>query len=322
MTDLSQIRRRAQGHKLLVCQARLGVGVTRPECPADLPPEIWVPYNGLLMSGGGQNYRHGQVGRNVEGGPVAVGAARLLELDSDLAGNLRGPRLYEATRRTVVDLLEVPRGDWTPDEMGLERGRQRLLVLDGFVLRQCSLMMRGDRQGSAELLGASDVIDPVFTAEAAAGLVPSRWSWRVLRSMRVAIIQREVLDDPLVGREVTEQLQRRLVGRLCGVAERHAFAQIRSLELRLLLLFAQIAERWGRREARGVVLDVPLSQNTIADLACAKRRSISEPLQKLRQAKTLVRQTDSRWVFDPAVLETIEAGLDPLVEAVAAPSAR
>jgi hypothetical protein len=53
-----------------------------------------------------------------------------------------------------------------------------------------------------------------------------------------------------------------------------AIAQIPSLEARLEVLLWHLAERWGVRGRDAVVLQLPLTQQLLAELACARRTSV------------------------------------------------
>ena len=78
-----------------------------------------------------------------------------------------------------------------------------------------------------------------------------------------------------------------------------ALTQVRQLELRLWLLLWHLAERFGRVCPEGIRVELPITHQTLAELAGARRPSASAALSRLGRRGRL-RQIDHTWIlFDP-----------------------
>ena len=75
-----------------------------------------------------------------------------------------------------------------------------------------------------------------------------------------------------------------------------AIAQQHRLEDRLLLLFWQLADRYGRVGPEGVRLELRLTHELIGHLVGAYRPSVSAALTRLQQAGSCVATAD-RWIL-------------------------
>lgn len=69
------------------------------------------------------------------------------------------------------------------------------------------------------------------------------------------------------------------------------------VEERLLLLFALLAERWGRVTSYGVRLDLPVTHELLAVLCGARRPSVTLALRSLTRQELVARGTDGRWIL-------------------------
>ena len=78
-----------------------------------------------------------------------------------------------------------------------------------------------------------------------------------------------------------------------------ALTQVRQLELRLWLLLWHLAERFGRVCPEGIRLELPITHQTLAELAGARRPSASAALSRLARRGCL-RQIGHTWILlDP-----------------------
>jgi len=108
---------------------------------------------------------------------------------------------------------------------------------------------------------------------------------RAVRASRVWRIPwtelRHVLDShPRIGLSVTAQIGNRFK-RIESRVEHLVFRNLRSRVARILL---ELAEDFGRDEAGGRLIDLPLSQQDIAALVGATRQSVNGSLRELREA--------------------------------------
>jgi CRP-like cAMP-binding protein len=92
---------------------------------------------------------------------------------------------------------------------------------------------------------------------------------------------------------------------------RLAIAKFPRLDDRLLCVLWQLADRWGRRTADGVHLPLRLSHDVLADLASARRPSVSEAIKRLT-ADGAVSRSERTWYLHgdpPQQLGTLAADL-------------
>ena len=103
-----------------------------------------------------------------------------------------------------------------------------------------------------------------------------------------------------------------LIDRLCERAQRlavsQAICQLNGVDRRLLALFWQLAERWGKVVADGVSVTLPLPHRLIAELVGARRPTVSTALGQLADRGLLTRDGET-WLLhgDPVGVPTGEA---------------
>ena len=103
-----------------------------------------------------------------------------------------------------------------------------------------------------------------------------------------------------------------LIDRLCERAQRlavsQAICQLNGVDRRLLALFWQLAERWGKVVADGVSVTLPLPHRLIAELVGARRPTVSTALGQLADRGLLTREGET-WLLhgDPVGVPTGEA---------------
>ena len=220
------------------------------------------------------------------------GVVNVVDEDADLARHLSTEQLENARRDGVARLLAVDTGEWLPaDEIPVEIGALGVLVLEGAAVRSVSI--RG-RQG-LELFGPGDLVRPRELVGEVQVTVPADVAWRALTRVRLAL-----LDAPFAGRmcrypEVIEQLTGRLERRSSSHAVRLTIIQQPRLSTRLHLLLWHLADRFGRFEAEGMVLPLPLSHELLAQLVGAQRPSVSRALKDLERAELIARRSDGTW---------------------------
>jgi CRP/FNR family transcriptional regulator, cyclic AMP receptor protein len=237
--------------------------------------------------------------------PVNAGrSASLLELDPDLGSML------SAERRAAAGVLEV--AVQTLGEGPLDMARLRtaspshlgLLVLDGVIERE---VVVADTL-SSELLGAGDVIRP-WSMVAPVGLLETTVRWSVLSAAVVALLDRRVAAALSGFPEVYAALVDRLSERTARLATTKAISQTTRVDRRLIALFWQLAERWGRMTPDGVQLPLRLSHRLLAQLVGARRPTTSSALALLARTGELVRLPDGTWLLPG---EPLSAAAEPL----------
>lgn len=232
--------------------------------------------------------RFGTGGRSEEAGPRqaplgplpgVIGAAPrcVLDLDADLADELGTEVRRLARAAATATVIEVDPGLLAMSDWLRRVGRgPGVLVVDGVL----TLSIRvGDRL-SAELIGAGDLIQPLWDGEIDL-LLSATPSWRALTPMRLAILDGAFTRRVRFWPELGHALLRRVGHRAVNLNIQRAIAAQPRLEVRLALLFWHLAGRWGKVEPGGVRLPLPLTHQLLGQLIAAERPSVSHALARL-----------------------------------------
>jgi CRP/FNR family transcriptional regulator, cyclic AMP receptor protein len=236
------------------------------------------------------------------------GAVRLLEEDAALGRHL-DPRTRAAAERVVVARVRRLRpGLWEPSgDASVDPVDFGLLMLDGVMTRRVAV---GDRR-SAELLTAGDLLRPGDPDSDPFAEVRSAASWRVLRPARLAVLDQELVDVVSGLRGLLGELAGRAVRRARTLAVLLAIAQTPELAARVRLVLWHLADRWGRRRADGVAVELPFGQETLAELAAAQRTSVNEALRTLEERALLRRPRRGEIVLLAPPGQEAETAPDP-----------
>ena len=103
----------------------------------------------------------------------------------------------------------------------------------------------------------------------------------MLDAGRVAVVDRRIAGQLAQYPEVNAMLIDRLCERAQRLAVSQAISQLNGVDRRLLALFWQLAERWGKVVADGVSVTLPLPHRLIAELVGARRPTVSTALGQL-----------------------------------------
>lgn len=209
-----------------------------------------------------------------------IGLRHILDEDPDLAESIEGPRRIIARRRAVASVLRLDTG---PVELASRfaqaEGWLGLLVLDGLVLRHLRVLGRSTTQ----VLGAGDVLCPWESQEGWV-LLPSEATFEVVMPARIAL-----LDDRFAERvRPWPEIASALIGRVERRAESLALARTVGtyprLDVRIVVLLWDLAQRWGRViEDETVVLPLPLTHRVLAHIVGCERQSVTSALSALRR---------------------------------------
>jgi CRP/FNR family cyclic AMP-dependent transcriptional regulator len=221
---------------------------------------------------------------------------RILDLQPQLAADLPENAFAELARVLTAPVVTVPQGPWEPARVATDeqvRGRPFAALIDSGVLMRD--VQFGDRvssilYGPHDLVGLNDQDDTPLD-------VTFRWTG-------VTPIELLVLDDRFLG---GVQRYPRLVGRLMDAVAaqasracaQQAISQLPRVEDRIVALFWQLANRWGRVRPEGVVFDLPLTHRALGRLVGAQRSTVSLGLQSLAADGRLVRRGDGSWILRP-----------------------
>lgn len=226
----------------------------------------------------------------------------VLDEDPELADAVPAASREHAVKECLARVVAIPSGRWKGAYMAGEG--IGLLVLDGLLIRRVGV----DGRFGAELLGEGDLLRP-WQGEDEQPTPPRATGWSVLESTRVAVL------DEAFARRAARYPQ--LIGRLVGRAlERSRYLAVNMaivhqprVEVRLHMLFWHLATRWGRVRSDGVNLPLRLTHNVLADLAAARRATVTSALSDLAR-HGLVRTVEAGWLLTgdpPSELLELEA---------------
>lgn len=229
--------------------------------------------------------------------PTRSAVISLLDADRDLARSVPADQLPAARRTLAVRVDALERGEWRPSEaIGDEPPAVGLLVLDGLITREIAF---ADRTTS-ELLGAGDLLRPQ-DHDAGFDPLPVAISWHVLEPARIAVLDARFALSARPFPGVMVELAARTVRRSRSLAFQLAISQLTRVDDRLLVLFWQLAERWGRVGPEGVRVPLELTHRTLGRLVGARRPSVTTALTGLSR-DGLVERIEEGWLLrgDPA----------------------
>jgi CRP-like cAMP-binding protein len=213
-------------------------------------------------------------------------AVSVLTEDRELAERLDGARRERAESMSAARVLRRPVGTWQADEdAGQAREGLGLLVIEGALVRRVGL---GGRLG-AELLGVGDLLQPA-EHDGEEAVVPFEATWRVLSELRLAVLDLAWMARMSPYPEVFAEITRRVMRRSRRLATLLAIAQHHRLDDRLLLLFWELADRFGRVGPKGVELSIPLTHDLLSQFVGAHRPSVSTALSRLEHAGEVSRE--------------------------------
>jgi hypothetical protein len=218
----------------------------------------------------------------------------LLDHDSALAELVPGERLGQARQAAAAVSVRVQPGSWAAAQQAdRARGGYGLLVIEGLLIRRVGV----DGRFGAELLGPGDLLRPwQHDGEGAGGTLPFETAWRIVAPTRLAVLDVRWAARMTPWPQVGAELAGRALERSLRLVVSMAIVQQPKLDIRLWLLFWELADRYGRVHPDGVHVDLPLTHEVLSHLAAARRPSVSGALTRLAADGRLRREGRS-WVL-------------------------
>jgi CRP-like cAMP-binding protein len=218
-------------------------------------------------------------------------SVRVLEEDPDLAAGLEARGVAAATKALVAPRAalewESQGHGWGPPDA---QGHLGLLVVEGLLLREVRLL----DTYSAELLAHGDLLRP-WDIDGEFGLpVPAEVCWTALEPTAVAVLDADFVRRAAAWPRVIANLAGRAVIRAKSMALNNAVTNLKQVQVRLLVLFFHLAERWGRVGVGVINVPLPLTHETLAKLVGAARPSVTTALGALAERGLLCRD-DGTW---------------------------
>lgn len=229
--------------------------------------------------------------------PAIVTSLRAVALFEEAPDLLEGIDTAAARELATVKtpVLPVERGPWRPPALRSDaHAHYGLLVLDGVMLRRVSL---NGRTG-AELLGSGDLLQP-WVEQPPYDTLTADSGWEVVEGARLAVLDQRFAARVAPWPEVAAALLARATERARLLAFQHVASHIPGLDGRLLALMWALADRWGRVTRDGVLIPLPLTHATLAELVGASRPSVSTAVSQLAREGVLRREAGG-WRLDQA----------------------
>ena len=215
----------------------------------------------------------------------------LLE-DPELAEHVEEPRRSRAQHDCLARVIRLQPGPWTPDGPVHEKHAAiGMLLLDGVLARRVGL----DGRFGAELLGAGDLLRP-WQPEDAQPTLPHTGGWRVVQASRLALLDGAFAMRAAPYPEVTSALVGRAVRRSRHLAVNMAIVHQPRVDVRLQMLFWELADRWGTVHGDGVRVSARLTHAMLGELIAARRPSVTKALKELAE-RGAVRWTGDVWLM-------------------------
>ena len=234
---------------------------------------------------------------------MTTSVSRILAEDPELTDGLTGERMEDAVRDCVAGTCVCRAGAWSPpDAIGDMRFGIGLLILDGLIVRRGGV----DGRFGAELLGDGDLMNPFHPHDMGTSL-PRTGKWRALRDSHMAILDSEFVLRASRYPEVVSSLVARALRRSRHIATNMAIVQQPRIDLRLHMLFWELADRWGTVHHDGVHVRLNLTHSMLSDLVAARRPTVTKALGELAQRSAVI-WTGSDWLLPgepPAELDDV-----------------
>jgi CRP-like cAMP-binding protein len=162
--------------------------------------------------------------------------------------------------------------------------------VSGLLTRETAL----GRAPAAELLGPGDVL---CLRGRASELLDATTSWTVTIPSRIVVLDGAWAASARRWPAIADAVRDRLEDQLERASIHGAIRQLRRVEDRLMAMFVQLADRWGRVGADGLIVPLPLTHQALGRLVGAERPTVSLAITQLREAGVLDRRDDASWVL-------------------------
>ncbi|MDP9396409.1 MAG: Crp/Fnr family transcriptional regulator [Actinomycetota bacterium] len=215
---------------------------------------------------------------------------QVLEADPELGEGLASVQLSAARRAVVAPIQRLGTGPWEFEANQVPAAG--FLVVQGCLTREVVTL---GETAAIEFLAEGDLLRP--SGEAGWASVASRVIWQVLEPTRLARLDRDFLLTAQPWPEVTAQLLKRQERRAEWLANVLAISHLPRVDLRILVLFWQFADRWGKVRGGEVSVPIPLTHLNIARLIGARRPTVTTTLSKLTEAGLLVQESNGYWLL-------------------------
>jgi hypothetical protein len=121
--------------------------------------------------------------------------------------------------------------------------------------------------------------------------------WTVHVPTRVALLDERLPERVAAWPAIAAALVKRSVRRAQWLENHLAILENPRVDVRLLLLFWQLADRWGTVGPEGVTVPLRLTHNTLGRLVRAQRPSVTASLHAMAGRRIVDRRSDGTWLL-------------------------
>jgi CRP-like cAMP-binding protein len=165
-----------------------------------------------------------------------------------------------------------------------------LLILHGVMIVEAE----AGRARVGWAVGEDDLVRPWDLAESS---LTRQATWRVLTPVRMALLDEAFANQLRSVPALSSVLIERAARTTRWLMAKSLVLSSPVVEERLLLLFALLAEKWGRVTSYGVRVDLPVTHELLAALCGARRPSVTLALRSLTRQELIARGPDGRWIL-------------------------
>jgi CRP/FNR family cyclic AMP-dependent transcriptional regulator len=234
--------------------------------------------------------------------PPAEDKVCLLDALPDAVRIMSDEDVERARGELMATVIEEGEGEWpTPVQEVFDPLAMGLLVVEGLLARHVRL---GETR-TTELIGPGDLLRPP-DLEGGEPRFPAGIEFSVLEPARLALLDRHVTAAVCRWQPVVTSIVTASARRSFGLAELLALSHLRRVDARLIVLFWQLAYRFGRVQADGVSVPLRLTHETLGRVVGAQRPSVTTAINQLEAAGRLSRREGGGWLLHGEPPEDLE----------------
>ena len=215
----------------------------------------------------------------------------LLEADPELLRYVAAEDAQRAGAALRAPAVDLPVGLFSPGDLfAMGTNCFAAMVVSGVINQE--IFVTG--QPSLRLLGPGDIIP----GRAPDGpFIEPAFAWSAATPTRVALLDDHFLMAARRWPRLVPALLERALDTQGGVLLQLAVSQQPRVEDRLVMLFRNLADRWGRMTPEGVVVSLRLTHESLGRMVGARRPTITLALRALAEAGRLVRLPEGTWLL-------------------------
>jgi CRP-like cAMP-binding protein len=218
----------------------------------------------------------------------------LLDALPEVTALLDPDDLDRAKSELEAPLLVHGEGEWpTPHPDVFDPLALGILVMGGLLARHVRL----GETTTTELVGPGDLLRSPEYETTGEVRFPSGIEFTVLEEARLAILDRDVTAAVCRWQPVVTWITTAAVRRSFALAELLALSHLRRVDARLLVLFWQLAIRFGRVQPEGVSVPLRLTHETLGRVVGAQRPSVTTALSQLESSGRISRREGGGWLL-------------------------